>query len=120
MTEEESSGRAETEEPGPGEPAEEDAVRRATGLAVVAAAAALVGFVSFFRLRVGWDDSRAGTLRRLLGVQVASTSGVVLGLLSLHRLRDTASDRRGVPFAVTGVVLGMSNLVRSVSWLRRG
>ncbi len=92
--------------------------RKAMGLAIAGLMAAVVGFVSFFRLTSGWDERRARAFRRLLGVQVESLAGVTLGLAALHRLRHTAGDRRGIPLAVGAVVLGVSNLVRSASWLR--
>ena len=121
MSEAHSGGTAtEVEEttPDTGEPLGDEETGRATGLAIAAAGAAVVGFVSFFRLRAGWDHSRARVLRRVLGVQVESVAGVVLGSLALNRLRNTPSDRRGVPFAVAGVVLGVSTLVRVFRWLR--
>jgi hypothetical protein len=46
-------------------------------------------------------------------------AGVALGYRSLNRLRNASSDKRGVPFAVVAIVLGVSNLVRAVSWLRQ-
>lgn len=104
---------------GDGLPEEAEDVRQATGLAVAAAGAAVLGFVSFFRLRAGWDQSRARVLRRVFGVQVESLAGVVLGALALNRLRD-AKDRRGIPFAAGGVVVGTSTLVRVFAWLRSG
>jgi hypothetical protein len=103
-----------------GEPLTDDhEVRRATGLAIAAAGISIMGFVSLFRLRVGWDQSRARSFRRFLGVQAESLTGIALGYRALNRLREGSSDRRGVPFAVVGVVLGVSNVVRGVSWLRQ-
>jgi hypothetical protein len=98
---------------------EAEDLRRETGLAVAAAGISILGFVSLFRLRVGWDQSRARALRRFLGVQVESMTAVALGYRSLNRLRNAASDKRGVPFAVVAIVLGTTNLVRAVSWLRQ-
>ena len=92
--------------------------RRASGLAVVAAGLAVVGFVSLFRLRSGWDRSMTRAFRRLLGVQIESVAGVTLGLVTLRQLRSATEDRRGIPFALVAVVLGGSNLVRSVMWIR--
>jgi hypothetical protein len=103
-----------------GEPSTDDQeLRRATGLAVAAAGISIFGFVSLFRLRVGWDQSRARAFRRFLGVQAESLAGVALGYRALNRLRNAAADKRGVPFAVVGIVLGVSNVVRAVSWLRQ-
>ena len=99
--------------------ADDQGVRMATGLAVAAAGISVVGFVSLFRLRTRWDLSRARAFRRFFGVQVSSLTGVALGYRSLNRLRQTSSDKRGVPFAVLGIVLGVSNLVRGVIWLRQ-
>jgi hypothetical protein len=102
------------------EPAPEaEDLRRETGLAIAAAGISILGFVSLFRLRVGWDQSRARAFRRFLGVQVESVTAVALGYRSLNRLRNAASDKRGVPFAVVAIVLGTTNLVRAVSWLRQ-
>lgn len=103
-----------------GEPMPEDEdLRRETGLAIAAAGISILGFVSLFRLRVGWDQSRARAFRRFLGVQVESMAGVALGYRSLNRLRNASGDKRGVPFAVVAIVLGTSNLVRAVSWIRQ-
>jgi hypothetical protein len=103
-----------------GEPSTDDQeLRRATGLAVAAAGISIFGFVSLFRLRVGWDQSRARAFRRFLGVQAESLAGVALGYQALNRLRRASADKRGVPFAVLGIVLGVSNVVRAVSWLRQ-
>ena len=98
---------------------EAEDLRRETGLAIAAAGISILGFVSLFRLRVGWDQSRARAFRRFLGVQVESVAAVTLGYRSLNRLRNAASDKRGVPFAVVAIVLGTTNLVRAVSWLRQ-
>jgi len=78
-----------------------------------------MGFVSLFRLRVGWDQSRGRAFRRFLGVQAESLTGVALGYRALNRLRSASADKRGVPFAVVGIVLGVSNVVRAVVWLRQ-
>ncbi len=103
-----------------GEPMPEDEdLRRETGLAIAAAGISILGFVSLFRLRVGWDQSRARAFRRFLGVQVESMAGVALGYRALNRLRSASGDKRGVPFAVVAIVLGTSNLVRAVSWIRQ-
>jgi hypothetical protein len=104
---------------GTARPAESDDVRLATGLAVAAAGVSILGFVSLFRLRVGWDQSRARAFRRFLGVQAESVTGVALGYRSLNRLRSASADQRGVPFAVVAIVLGVSNLVRAFFWLRQ-
>jgi hypothetical protein len=104
-------------EPGVEQPAEDD--RRATGLAVAAAGLSIFGFVSLFRLRVGWDQSRARAFRRFLGVLAESLAGVALGYQALNRLRSSSGDRRGVPFAVVGIVLGAANLARAFFWLRQ-
>jgi hypothetical protein len=98
--------------------AEDEGRLGGTGLAVVAAALSLVGFVSLFRLRIGWDQSRARAFRRFFGVQAESLTGIALGYRALNRLRGSA-DRRAAPFAVIGVVLGVSNLVRAFFWLRQ-
>jgi hypothetical protein len=98
---------------------EDETLRRETGLAIAAAGISILGFVSLFRLRVGWDQSRARAFRRFLGVGAESMTGVALGYRSLNRLRSASSDKRGVPFAVVAIVIGTSNLVRVVSWLRR-
>ena len=98
---------------------EAENLRRETGLAVAAAGISILGFVSLFRLRVGWDQSRSRAFRRFLGVQVESLTGVALGYRALNRLRSASSDKRGIPFAVVAIVLGTSNLVRAVSWLRQ-
>jgi hypothetical protein len=95
-------------------------LRGATGLALAAAGASIMGFVSLFRLRVDWDPTRARAFRRLLGVQAESFLGISLGLLALQRLRNATNDKRGVPLALVAVVLGGSNLVRVVRWLRLG
>jgi hypothetical protein len=108
-------GREAGDEPTP----EAEDLRRETGLAIAAAGISILGFVSMFRLRVGWDQSRARAFRRFLGVQVESMIAVALGYRSLNRLRNASSDKRGVPFAVVAIVLGVSNLVRAVSWLRQ-
>jgi hypothetical protein len=103
-----------------GEPSTDDQeLRRATGLAVAAAGISIFAFVSLFRLRVGWDQSRARAFRRFLGVQAESLAGVALGYRALNRLRSASADKRGLPFAVVGIVLGVSNVVRAVSWLRQ-
>jgi hypothetical protein len=99
--------------------AEEDGVRRATGLAVAAAGLSIFGFVSLFRLRSGWDGRRARAFRRFFGVQAESLTGVALGYQALNRLRSGSNDRRGVPFAVVGIVLGASNVARAFLWLRQ-
>jgi hypothetical protein len=99
--------------------AEADGGRRATGLAVFAAGVSIFGFVSLFRLRSGWDQSRARSFRRFFGVQAESLGGVALGYRALNRLRSGSDDQRGVPFAVVGIVLGVSNLVRAFLWLRQ-
>ena len=99
--------------------AEDEDLRRETGLAVAAAGISILGFVSLFRLRVRWDQSRARAFRRFFGVLVESMTGVALGYRSLNRLRTAAIDKRGVPFAVVAIVLGTTNLVRAVSWLRQ-
>ena len=99
--------------------ADDQGVRMATGLAVAAAGISVVGFVSLFRLRTRWDLSRARAFRRFFGVQVSSLTGVALGYRSLNRLRQASSDKRGVPFAVLAIVLGVSNVVRGVIWLRQ-
>jgi hypothetical protein len=78
-----------------------------------------MGFVSLFRLRVGWDQSRARSFRRFLGVQAESLTGVALGYRALNRLRSASTDKRGVPFAVVGIVLGAANVMRAVAWLRQ-
>jgi hypothetical protein len=101
------------------EAADDQELRRATGLAVAAAGLSIFGFVSLFRLRVGWDQSRARSFRRFLGVGAESLTGVALGYRALNRLRSASADKRGVPFAVVGIVLGASNVVRAVSWLRQ-
>jgi hypothetical protein len=93
--------------------------RRATGLAVAAAGLSIFGAVSLFRLRVGWDQSRGRALRRFLGVQAESLGGVALGYHALNRLRSSSGDRRGVPFAVVGIVLGAANVARAIFWLRQ-
>jgi hypothetical protein len=100
-------------------PAEEEGGLGATGLAVAAAGVSLFGFVSLFRLRVGWDQSRARAIRRFLGVLAESLTGIALGYRAMNRLRDSSSDRRGVPFAVVGIVLGASNVARALFWLRQ-
>jgi hypothetical protein len=97
--------------------AEDHEVRFATGLAIAAAAISLTGFVSLFRLRVRWDQSRARAFRRFIGVQATSLTGIALGYRSLIQLLQRSSDKRGVPFAAMGIVLGASNVVRAVSWL---
>lgn len=94
--------------------------RRATGLAVAAAGLSIIGFVSLFRLRVRWDESRARAFRRFFGVQVESLVGIAVGAQALNKLRASgSSDKRGMPFAVLAVVLGGSNVVRAVRWLRQ-
>lgn len=94
--------------------------RRVTGLAVAAAGLSILGFVSLFRLRVRWDESRARAFRRFFGVQVESLAGIAVGAQALNNLRSTGSgDKRGVPFAVLAVVLGASNVVRAGRWLRQ-
>jgi hypothetical protein len=98
---------------------EGDEVRRATGWAVAAAGASVMGFISLFRLRTGWDHTRARAFRRLLGVQVESVTGVALGFWSLNRLRNASNDQRGVPIAAAAVILGASNLARVFFWLRQ-
>jgi hypothetical protein len=118
MSESDGASRDRSEGGGETMPEAED-LRRETGLAVAAAGISILGFVSLFRLRVGWDQSRARAFRRFLGVQVESMTAVALGYRSLNRLRNASSDRRGVPFAVVAIVLGVSNLVRAVSWLRQ-
>lgn len=103
-----------------GEPSTDDQdVRRATGLAVAAAGISIFGFVSLFRLRVGWDPSQGRAFRRFLGVQAESLAGIALGYQALNRLRNASSDKRGVPFAVAGIVLGASNVARAFFWLRQ-
>jgi hypothetical protein len=103
-----------------GEPSADDQENRlATGLAVAAAGISIFGFVSLFRLRVGWDQSRARAFRRFLGVQAESVAGIALGYRALNRLRNASADKRGVPFAVLGIVLGASNVARAVFWLRQ-
>jgi hypothetical protein len=99
--------------------ADDRELRRATGLAIAAAGLSVFGFVSLFRLRVGWDQSRARSFRRFLGIQAESLAGVALGYRSLNTLRGASRDKRGVPFAVVGIVLGVSNVVRAVLWLRQ-
>lgn len=99
--------------------ADDQELRRATGLAIAAAGISIVGFVSLFRLRVRWDESRARAFRRFFGVQVESITGVALGYVSLTRLRNAPGDKRGVPFAVLGIVLGAANVARAVAWLRQ-
>lgn len=99
--------------------ADDQELGRATGLAIAAAGISIVGFVSLFRLRVGWDESRARAFRRFFGVQVESLTGVALGSLALNRLRNVSGNQRGVPFAVLGIVLGVANVVRAISWLRQ-
>jgi hypothetical protein len=102
------------------EPSADDQDNRlATGLAVAAAGISVFGFVSLFRLRVGWDQSRARAFRRFLGVQAESVAGIALGYRALNRLRNASADKRGVPFAVLGIVLGASNVARAVFWLRQ-
>jgi hypothetical protein len=102
-----------------GEPTTDDQENRlATGLAVAAAGISIFGFVSLFRLRVGWDQGRARAFRRFLGVQAESLAGIALGYRALNRLRNASGDKRGVPFAVVGIVLGASNVARAVFWLR--
>ena len=102
-----------------GASAEDDQeLRRATGWAIAAAGISIVGFVSLFRLRVRWDQSRARAFRRFFGVQAESLAGVALGYRALNRLRNSG-DKRGVPFAVLGIVLGVANVVRAVAWLRQ-
>jgi hypothetical protein len=102
------------------EPSADDQENRlATGLAVAAAGISIFGFVSLFRLRVGWDQSRARAFRRFLGVQAESVAGIALGYRALNRLRNASADKRGVPFAVLGIVLGASNVARAVFWLRQ-
>jgi hypothetical protein len=91
----------------------------ATGLAIAAAGLSIMGFVSLFRLRVRWDESRARAFRRFFRVQVSSLTGIALGYRALNRLRQASSDRRGVPFAVLGIVLGAANVVWGMSWLRQ-
>jgi hypothetical protein len=108
------------EDPGADQSQETEEVRRATEMAIAAAGASIIGFVSMFRLRVAWDQTRSRAFRRVFGVQVESLAGLVLGLLSLNRLQRVTSDKRGVPFAVVGVVLGTANLVRIFTWLRSG
>lgn len=98
---------------------EDQETRTATGLAIAAAGISIMGFVSLFRLRVRWDENRARAFRRFFGVQVSSLIGIALGYRALNRLRQASSDKRGVPFAVLGIVLGASNVVRGVSWLRQ-
>jgi hypothetical protein len=100
-------------------PAEEEGARSATGLAVAAAGVSLFGFISLFRLRVDWDQSRGRAFRRFLGVLAESLTGIALGYRAMNRLRDSSSDRRGVPFAVVGIVLGASNVARAIFWLRQ-
>jgi hypothetical protein len=103
-----------------GEPSTDDEeLRRATGLAVAAAGISIFGFVSLFRLRVGWDQSRGRAFRRFFGVQAESLAGIALGYRALNRLRNASADKRGVPFAVLGIVLGVSNVARAVFWLRQ-
>ena len=101
--------------------AEDQETRMATGLAIVAAGVSIMGFASLHRLRirVRWDESRSRAFRRFFGVQVSSLIGIGLGYRALNRLRQASSDKRGVPLAVLGIVLGASNVVRGVSWLRQ-
>jgi hypothetical protein len=99
--------------------ADDQESRLATGLAVAAAGISIFGFVSLFRLRVGWDQSRGRAFRRFLGIQAESLTGVALGYRALNRLRNASADKRGVPFAVLGIVLGVSNVARAVFWLRQ-
>lgn len=98
---------------------DDEELRRATGLAIAAAGISIVGFVSLFRLRVRWDQSRGRAFRRFFGVQVESLTGVALGYRALNRLRNASGDKRGIPFAVLGIVLGVANVVRAVAWLRQ-
>ena len=101
-------------------PAEDQDSRLASGLAVAAAGLSLFGFISLFRLRAGWDPRWARAFRRFFGVQAESLAGAALGYQALNRLRSAPSaDRRGVPFAVLGIVLGVANVVRTVAWLRQ-
>jgi hypothetical protein len=102
------------------EPSADDPdLRRETGLAIAAAGISIVGFVSLFRLRARWDRSRSRAFRRFFGVQVESLAGAALGYRSLNRLRNASGDQRGIPFAVVAIVLGVSNVVRAVAWLRQ-
>ena len=102
-----------------GPSADDKELRMATGLAIAAAGISIMGFVSLFRLRVSWDESRARAFRRFFGVQASSLTGIALGYRALNKLRQASGDKRGVPFAVLGVVLGVSNVVRALSWLRQ-
>ena len=69
------------EDPGADQSQETEEVRRATEMAIAAAGASIIGFVSMFRLRVAWDQTRSRAFRRVFGVQVESLAGLVLGLL---------------------------------------
>jgi hypothetical protein len=100
--------------------ADDQEARRATGLAVAAAGLSIFSFVSLFRLRAGWDQKRARAFRRFFGVQAESLAGVALGYHALNRLRTgSSSDKRGLPFAVLGIVLGAANVARAIFWLRQ-
>ena len=104
---------------GTGPAAEDQDQRLVTGLAVAAAGISIMGFVSLFRLRVRWDQSRARAFRRFFGVQASSLTGIALGYRSLNQLRRASGDKRGVPFAVLAIVLGASNVARAIFWLRQ-
>jgi hypothetical protein len=89
----------------------------ATNLAIAAAGASVIGFIALFRLTSGLDRTRSRALRRFLAVFVESLTGVGLGVTALSRLRS--SDRKmGVPFAAVGVLLGASNVLRVLGWVR--
>jgi uncharacterized membrane protein required for colicin V production len=89
----------------------------ATNLAIAAAGVSVIGFITLFRLTSVLDRTRARALRRFLAVFFESLTGVGLGCTALSRLRSSQRSI-GAPFAVVGVVLGASNVVRVFRWLR--
>jgi hypothetical protein len=96
---------------------EPDGTPDPTNLAIAAAGVSVIGFIALFRLTSGLDRTRSRALRRFLAVFLESLTGVGLGLTALQRLRS--SERNvGTPFAIVGIALGASNVVRVLRWLR--
>jgi hypothetical protein len=96
---------------------EPDGTPDPTNLAIASAGVSVIGFIALFRLTSGLDRTRSRALRRFLAVFLESLTGVGLGLTAFQRLR--ASERNiGTPFAIVGVLLGVSNIVRVLRWLR--
>jgi hypothetical protein len=96
---------------------EPDGTPDPTNLAIASAGVSIIGFIALFRLTSGLDRTRAKALRRFLAVFLESATGVGLGLTALQRLRN--SERNvGTPFAIVGIALGASNVVRVLRWLR--